>query len=221
MSAGTAMPAASRNVGAKSTFSAIARLLVPRLMACRPADQERHAQRFLVHEALVEHAVVAEEESLVARVDHDGVLREALPIEEVEQAPDVVVHRLDGRQVVLHVALILPAGERLAGQRYALAVANDRHRVRFGSEPACQLGAGESRRRLQLEIAPRQVGRDALLVLVQRIGARGVRVPERRRLGNPARRELRRVGARQAATAGAAPCDAPSGRTAGCAAASP
>ena len=32
MSAGTAMPAASRNVGAKSTFNAIARLLVPRLM---------------------------------------------------------------------------------------------------------------------------------------------------------------------------------------------
>ena len=37
----------------------------------------------------------------------------------VEHAADAVVHRLHRREVVLHVALVLPAGQRLAGQRHA------------------------------------------------------------------------------------------------------
>lgn len=41
-----------------------------------PARDERHANRFLIHEAFVEHAVIAEEKSLVARVNDDGVFFE-------------------------------------------------------------------------------------------------------------------------------------------------
>ena len=53
-----------------------------------------------------------------------------------------------------------------------------------------ELRASEAGRRLQLEIATRQVGRDALLVLVQGIGARRVRIPERDRFRDPPRGEL-------------------------------
>ena len=106
---------------------------------------------------------------------------------------DAVVHRLDGRQVVLHVALVFPADERFAGQRHALSVAENRHRVRLGREPLRELRPGEARRRRQLQVAVGQIGRDALLVLVQRVGARRVRVPERDRLRNPLRGELRGV----------------------------
>ena len=215
MSAGTGSPAASRNVGAKSTLSAIASLRVPGLDAGRPADEERHPQRLLVHEPLVEQAVVAEEEALVAGVDDDRVLREAGCVEVVEHAADAVVDRLHRRQVVLHVALVLPAHQRLAGQRDRLAVARRSSPCR-ASSPATSSSAAPARPAggVELEIAPRQVGGDALLVLVQRVGARRVGVPERGRLGNPAVRELRRVRRRPAPTAGAAPCGAASGRTA-------
>ena len=70
-----------------------------RLDRRRPADQERHAQRLLVHEPLVEQAVVAEEESLVARVDRRSCSwRDRSSSRNVEQAADVVVHRLDRRR---------------------------------------------------------------------------------------------------------------------------
>ena len=50
-----------------------------RLDRRRPADEERHAQRLLVHEPLVEQAVVAEEEALVAGVDDDRVAARGRP----------------------------------------------------------------------------------------------------------------------------------------------
>ena len=56
----------------------------PRPDAARPADEERHAQRFLVHEALVEPAVVAEEEALVRGVDDDGVFGQPFLIKKIE-----------------------------------------------------------------------------------------------------------------------------------------
>ncbi len=144
MSADGGRPAASRKVGAKSTLRPIASMRLPGLDGRRPADEERHADRFLVHEALVEQAVVAEEEALVAGVDHDGVAAEPGLVERVEDAADAVVDRLHGGQVVLHVALVLPARQRVAGQ------------------------AG---RRVLLQILRRQVVGDALLVLAQGVGA--------------------------------------------------
>ena len=62
-----------------------------RLDACGPSDQKGHPQRFFVHETLVEQPVVAQEEPLVARVDHQGVPREPAPVEDVEKTADVVV----------------------------------------------------------------------------------------------------------------------------------
>jgi len=58
-------------------------------------------ERFLVHESLVEPAVVAEEEALIGRVYHDCIRDEILSfsIEIVEQSPHIVVDRGDGSQI--------------------------------------------------------------------------------------------------------------------------
>ena len=53
-----------------------------------PPDDQRHAKGLLVHQALVEPAVVSEEEALVRGVDHDGVLGQAFSIEPVEKSAD-------------------------------------------------------------------------------------------------------------------------------------
>ena len=47
---------------------------------CRPAHQERHAQRLFIHEPLVVHSVLAQEKALVARVDHHRVFPEPVRI---------------------------------------------------------------------------------------------------------------------------------------------
>ena len=58
--------------------------------------------------------MLAEVETLVRRVDDDGVVGEAFGLEVLQHAADVVVHRLHGREVVVHVALVAPADELLA-----------------------------------------------------------------------------------------------------------
>jgi hypothetical protein len=50
---------------------------------------------------LVEPAVVAEEEPLVAGVDHHGVVGEAACVEVVEDPADVLVECRDTAQIVL------------------------------------------------------------------------------------------------------------------------
>ena len=40
----------------------------------RVADHEQHLEGLLVHEALVEPAMLTEEETLVGRIDNDGIL---------------------------------------------------------------------------------------------------------------------------------------------------
>jgi hypothetical protein len=98
------------------------------------AEHERHPQRLLVHEPLVEPAVLAEVEALVGRVDRDRVVEPAALVQEVGERLHALVHRGDAAQVVLHVALVLPQG--------ALRVA--------------QLGG-----RILLEVDVREVVRDA------------------------------------------------------------
>ena len=129
-----------------------------RLDAAGPADDERHPQRFLIHEALVEPVVVAEVEALVGGVDDDGVVGESLAVEEVEQPADVVVHRGDAAQVVLDVALIFPFLQRVAGQFLLFAVDGDFHLRVHAGEPldaraALQLRWGQG----ILQVAPGQV----------------------------------------------------------------
>src|SRR3546814_4069733 len=71
------------------------------------SDLERHLQRFLVDEPLVEPAMLAEKEALIRGVDDDGIFRDAVLVEPVEQPADILVDRHDGAQVALDVALVL------------------------------------------------------------------------------------------------------------------
>src|SRR3546814_4718897 len=83
------------------------RLRLARPKARRIANQERHLQRFLVDEPLVEPAMLAEKEALIRGVDDDGIFRDAVLVEPVEQPADILVDRHDGAQVALDVALVL------------------------------------------------------------------------------------------------------------------
>ena len=67
----------------------------------------------------------------------------------------------------------------------------DRHRVRLDRQPLRQRSPARPAGGASLRSRLREVVGDALLVLVQRVGARLVVVPERRRLGNRALGELR------------------------------
>ncbi len=73
-----------------------------------PANQERHSQRFFVHEPFVEPVVIAQEKALVRRVDHDRIVSEAVLIEVFEHASHIVVDRSNACQIVAHVSLVLP-----------------------------------------------------------------------------------------------------------------
>ena len=55
--------------------------------------------------------MLAQIEALVGRVDDDGILSEAFGLEILQHAADVIVHGLNGGEVVVHVALIAPADE--------------------------------------------------------------------------------------------------------------
>src|SRR3546814_13626950 len=63
--------------------------------------------RSLVDEPLVEPAMLAEKEALIRGVDDDGIFRDAVLVEPVEQPADILVDRHDGAQVALDVALVL------------------------------------------------------------------------------------------------------------------
>ena len=91
-------------------------LTVPCRNFPRPADEERHPERLLVHEPLVVEAVLAEEAALVGGVDHDRLAGQSRPVEVIEQAADVVVDRGDAAQVGLDEPLILRLRAGLAAQ---------------------------------------------------------------------------------------------------------
>src|SRR3546814_6557762 len=67
--------------------------------------------------------MLAEKEALIRGVDDDGIFRDAVLVEPVEQPADILVDRHDGAQVALDVALVLEVvqllprveGEALAG----------------------------------------------------------------------------------------------------------
>ena len=58
--------------------------------------------------------IESEVKTLVRRIDHDRVFAEAALLQVGHQTPDALVGSPNGPQVVLHVALILPAHEFLA-----------------------------------------------------------------------------------------------------------
>ena len=137
--------------------------------------------------------MVAKEEALVAGVEHQGIFRQTVPVEEREQPADAVVHRLDRRQVILHVTLILPSNQRFPAECLRLSLANDRDLGRLCRQPVLALRVAEAGRWFQFQIAPSEVGRDPLLILVKRIRPGLVAIPERDRLRYPLSREVRGV----------------------------
>ncbi len=155
MSAGVGRPARSRKVGAKSQLMPIAVEVEPGLDVARAsATRNGMRKRLFVHEPLVEQTVLAEKEALVARVDDHGVLAQAVGVQPVEQPPDVVVHALHAGQVVLHVALIFPVVQFLAGERLPDAIDFDLDFGRLGRstsapvpDPAVPAGGASLRSR--------------------------------------------------------------------------
>ena len=82
----------------------------------RPANEERRAEAFLVHEALVEPAMIAEEEALIGVVDDDGVVGDFVFVEVIEDAADVVIDGLNAAEIILDVDLIGPFAQGVAFQ---------------------------------------------------------------------------------------------------------
>ncbi len=113
MSAGTGTPAASSSVGREVGVDRHRALDRPRLHDARPADEQRH-----LHEKRLSYIPMSPRKNPWSLVYDDRVLPQAVGVEPLEQAADVVVDRLHAREVVAHVALVLPR-VRLARPRPA------------------------------------------------------------------------------------------------------
>ena len=74
----------------------------------RIADEERCVHAFLVHETLVEPSVLAHVEPLVGGIDNNGVLGKAVTVEVVEDFAYALVNRVNDRQIVAQIGLVLP-----------------------------------------------------------------------------------------------------------------
>ena len=62
--------------------------------------------------------MIAEEKSLIRGIDDNGVVGNALGVEIVEHATDVVINRGHAAQIVLYVALVLPPFFLFQGQPF-------------------------------------------------------------------------------------------------------
>jgi hypothetical protein len=98
----------------------------------RPAEQQRDADCLLVHHRALEHElVVAEHLPVIAGEDDQRVLAEPLPVQRVEDAPDLVVHQRHHR-VVRRLDLLQLLGRvrriaaNLTGVRLARSLGLDR-----------------------------------------------------------------------------------------------
>ena len=105
----------------------------------RIAHDERCAQRLLVHEALVEPAVLAHVEALVGGVYNHCVVGESVLVEIVEHTAHALVNACYHRHIVADVNLILPVVEvftlelRLEQTTVAWEVIASPSRTLFGS----------------------------------------------------------------------------------------
>ena len=89
-------------------------------VAVGQSHDERRVEAFLVHKALVEPAVLAHIESLVAGVDDERVCEHVVVAQVLHQPAHVLVEVLGHLGVVAHVALELEFGERAARGRILL-----------------------------------------------------------------------------------------------------
>ena len=145
-----------------------------------PTHDQRRAHGLFEDPAFVEPTVFAEIKSLVARVDHDGVFREAFLVQVIEHAADVFIEGFYGREVVVEVALITPAQEVGAGEfgGAELRVA----RLVIGVPRGALLGREAGwRDEFRVEVGEGFFDRHVLIALGG--AATGVRVEQRRGLG--------------------------------------
>ena len=139
-------------------------------------------------------------EPLVGAVDHDGILRQPLLVEPVQQSTDVVVDRCDAAKVVLDVTLVLPPHQvasleiRLA--ELLISIPERRipgrqllRRQSFAHPLDPPVGSGQLRtfllRGFDLQIVVQvHVPIDLHLLIVRGAGPGGVVIEERRRFWN-------------------------------------
>ena len=88
-------------------------------------DEQRRAERLLIHEALVEPSVLAHVEPLVGGVDNHRVVEHVVVLEILDDAPHIAVDGVDHAHVVVHVALVFPLGKLLAGKVLLLEFSDD------------------------------------------------------------------------------------------------
>ena len=79
------------------------------------ADEHRHADRRFVHQSLVEQAVLAEEETIVAGVNDERVLTQACPDEIVQEPTDILIDAEQDAVVVLDQDLVVEPRTFLGG----------------------------------------------------------------------------------------------------------
>ena len=60
--------------------------------------------------------MLAEEETLIGRVDDDRILREAGVIEILQQSAHVIVESLHAAEIIVHEAVVLPGGQFFTGK---------------------------------------------------------------------------------------------------------
>ena len=85
--------------------------------------------------------MVAQEETLVAGVNDDGIRGQPGLVEPIQQSAHVIVDRLDTGEVILEVTLIFPGFERVARQLLGFSVNFDFDFGGFHAEPLVALRA--------------------------------------------------------------------------------
>jgi hypothetical protein len=71
------------------------------------AHEHRNLERRLVHQPLVEHAVIAEKEAVVGCVDDERVLAETFAVEEIEHAPNILVDSHEHAIIILDEEIVI------------------------------------------------------------------------------------------------------------------
>ena len=74
------------------------------------------AEALLIHEPLVKPSVLAHVEALVGAIDEDGVVEQAVALEILVDVAHTLVHGVDDGEVIVHVALVFPDGQRAVGE---------------------------------------------------------------------------------------------------------
>lgn len=123
MSAGMGAPASSKKWG-RNQYSARAADIT--LLATRQTHQQRGAEGFLIHEALVEPAMLAHVEALVGGVDDQRVIQQIVLLQIIEHDTDVPIHGMDHPKVIVHITLVFPLGQLLTRAFLRLEVLDDR-----------------------------------------------------------------------------------------------